>query len=330
MNIKNLNLLKSPSIRKRLCALSLASVMVATATSCSNSSSNNNLDGQEQNSISLESTEETSIYLDEKSPEIHSVVSLSNGEKRGILLSDEPHLYEAFIEKTKTKVYLSDENGNRLSNNFDELMLLSKYSYYTNGGIALGTYTKVETDKQYDYFVGITLRKDSNDESLGPCVTLLDNNGLQLCTFNGEFQALVKNIVVIRDYFEGKNMIPGAPDTYLYDYTTGEKSEKHDAVKIFKYRCEQNKETSYLIGLTFYRDNNNHLKWSYSFYDRNLNVVAVVSEDEIEDWYKTNDDWDAFYKAGGDYNDYFKSIYQSINVEKSKQLILIKNLESQN
>lgn len=316
------------SIRKRLWALSLASVMAVTATGCSNSRSNNNLDGQEQNSISLESTEGTSIYLDEKSPEIYSVVSLYDGEKRGILLSDEPHLYETLTEKTKTKVYLSDENGNRLSNNFDELTRLSNYSYYTNGGIALGTYTKVETDKQYDYFVGINLRKDSNDETLGPSVTLLDNNGLKLCTFNGEFQALIENIIIIRDYFEGKNIMPGDPDTYLYDYITGEKSEKHDVVKIFKCKCEQNEETTYLIGLNFYRDNNDQLKHLYSFYDKNLKVVATASEEEIENWYKNNDDWESFYNARGNYGDYFKSIYQNINIEKSKQLVLKKDSES--
>lgn len=316
MNIKNLNLLKNPSIRTRLCALSLASVMAVTATGCSNSRSNNNLDGQEQNSISLESTEGTSIYLDEKSPEIYSVVSLFNGEKRGILLSDEPHLYESMFEKTKTKVYLSDENGNRLSNNFDELSRLSNYRYLTIGGALLGNWEEVETNKQYDYFVGITLRKDSNGNTLGPSVTLLDNNGLELSTFNGYFKALVENTVVIQDYFEGEDRTVGTPDTYLYDYITGEKSKKYDYVEIFKYECEQNEETFYLIGVNFSYESNNRAKCLYSFYDRNLKVVAIASEDEIEDWYTNNDDWYSFYKAGGNYNDYFKSIYQSINVEK--------------
>ena len=328
MNIKNLNLLKKPSIRTRLCALSLASVIAATATGCSNSRSNSNLYGQEQNSISLESTEGTSIYLDGKSPEIYRVDSLLNGEKRGILLSDEPHIYESIFEETKTKVYLSDENRNRLSNNFDELSRLSDYRYLTTGGILLGKWKEVETDKQYDYFVGKTLRIDSNGRPLGPSVTLLDNNGLELYTFNGEFKALVENTVVIKDYFEGKDRIPGTPDTYLYDYITGEKSEKHETVNIFKCECGQNEETTYLIGLDFYRDNNDHLKWLYSFYDENLKVVATASEEEIENWYKNNDDWSSFYE--GNYDDYFKSIYQSINVEKSKQLILKKDPESQN
>ena len=320
------NLIKNPSIKKRLCALSLASTMFVPATGCSNSRVNNNLDEKEQNPISLESAEETSIYLDKYSPEIYSEVSLSNGEKRGILLSDEPHLYEAFIEETKTKVYLSDENGNRLSNNFDELIQLSNYSYYKNGGIVLGTYTKVETDKQYDYFVGITLRKDPINNSLGPSVTLLNNNGIELCTFNGEFQALVENIVVIRDYFEC-DRTPWAPATYLYDYITGEKSKIHQAVKTFKYEYEQNEEATYLIGLDYYRDNRDNLKWLYSFYDKDLNVVATANEDEIEDWYRNNDDMDSFY-TNSDYYDYFKSIYQIINFEKVKQLILKKDLES--
>lgn len=321
MSIKSLNLLKNPSIKKRLYTLSLISVITIT-TGCSSSKSNNNQEGQKQNSISMEASKETSIYLDEKSPEIYSIVTLSNGKKRKILLSDEPHLYEAFIEKTKMKVYLSDENRNRLSNNFDELSLLSNYSYYTNGGIMLGTYTKVETDKQYEYFVGITLRQDSTGKSLKPSITLLDNNGTELCTFNGEFQALIENIVVIRDYFEC-DRAPGSPATYLYNYITGEKSKIHQAVKIFKYEQEQNEEKAYLIGLDYYRDNNENLKWMYSFYDENLKIIATASEDEIENWYKNNN-MDAFY-ANGDYYDYFKSIYQSISVEKNKQLILKKD-----
>lgn len=321
MDIKNLNILKNSNVKTRLCALSLAGVMAVTMTGCSNSKSNNS--SERQTAISIESTENIT-YLDGESPEIYKVESLNNGEKRGILLSDEAHLYEAFIEKTKTKVYLSDENGNRLSNNFDELILLSNYSYYTNGGIALGTYTKVETDKQYDYFVGITLRKDSNGSSLGPSITLLDNNGLELCTFNGELKALVENTAVIRDYFEGEDRMLGAPDTYLYDYITEKKSIKYDTVKIFKCECEQNEEITYLIGLDFYRDNSDRLKCLYSFYDRNMNVVAIVSENEIEDWYINNNDMDSFYKAGGDYYDYFKTIYDKKNIEQASGPILTK------
>lgn len=304
MNVKNLKILKNSYIKPRLCALSLVGIMTVTMAGCSNSKSNDNSSKREETMNSFEYTEESNNYLD------GNIVSLANGEKRGILLSDEPHLYEAFVEKTKTKVYLSDESGNRLSNNFDELIWLDKYSYYANGGIALGTYTKVETDKQYDYFVGITLRKDSNDNSLEPSVTLLDNNGIELCTFNGEFQALVGNMVVIRNYFECDRR-PGAPATYLYDYITGEKSKIHQAVKMFKYEYEKNEEATYLVGLDYYRDNSDHLKWLYSFYDKSLNIVAIATENEIEDWYTENDDWLSFTKAGGDYNAYFQFIYQS-------------------
>ncbi|MBP3634973.1 MAG: hypothetical protein J6J17_00745 [Bacilli bacterium] len=328
MNIKNLNLLKKTSIRKRLCALSLASVMAVTAIGCSNSRSNNSSERQEQTTNSLERTENTT-YLDGESPEIYKVESLINGEKRGIILSNEPHLYESVFEKTDTKVYLSDEDGNRLSDNFDEISLLSNYSYLTTGGVLLGSWSEVDTDKQYDYFVGITLRKDSNDSTLNPSVTLLDNNGLELCSFNGYFEALIGNTVVIKNYFEGEDRIAGVPDTYLYDYTTGKTSEKHDYVKIFRYKNNENEETSCLIGVNLYYENysSNHL---YSFYDENLEVVGVSTEEEIKDWYISNDDYYSFSKAGGNYVDYFKSIYQNINVEKSRQLILKKDSESQN
>lgn len=326
MDIKNLDALKNQNIKTRLCALSLAGVMAVTATGCSNSRSNSNLDGQEQNSISLESTEETSIYLDEKSPEIYSIVSLFNGEKRGILLSDEPHLYESMFEKTKTKVYLSDENGNRLSNNFDELSRLSNYRYLTTGGVLLGNWEEVETDKQYDYFVGITLRKDSNDSTLGPSVTLLDNNGLELSTFNGNFKALVENTIVIEDYFEGEDRTVGAPDTYLYDYTTDKTSEKHDYVKIFRYKNNENEETPCLIGVNLCYENysSNHL---FSFYDKNLELVGVSTEEEIKDWYISNDDY-SFGKADSNYNAYFKSIYDAKNIEQASGPRLTKTLNN--
>lgn len=50
------------------------------------------------------------------------------------MLSDEPHPYESIFEETKTKVYLSDENGNRLSKNYDELSPLSNYKHLSVGG----------------------------------------------------------------------------------------------------------------------------------------------------------------------------------------------------
>ena len=190
MNIKKLNIFKNPGIKTRLCAFALAGTMVATMAGCSNSKSNNSSESQEQTSISVEFDEELNTYLDNESSEIHSVELLLNGEKRGILLSDEPHLYKSLFEQTDTKVYLSDEDRNRLSNNFDEINKLSNYSYLTSGGVLLGDFVKVETDRQYDLFVGITLRKDSNGSTLDPNITLLDKTGAELCTFNGEFQAL--------------------------------------------------------------------------------------------------------------------------------------------
>ena len=234
MNIKKLNMFKNSGIKTRLCAFTLAGTMVATMTGCSNSKTNNSSESQYQTSISVEFNEELNTYLDNESYEIHSVESLLNGEKRGILLSDEPHLYKSLFEQTDTKVYLSDENGNRLSNNFDRLNKLSDYRYLTSGGLLLGDILKVKTDRQYDLFVGVTLREDSNGSTLGLNITLLDKNGAELCTFNGEFQELFGTILVISDYFEGEDRVVGVPRTYLYDYATGKTSEKHDYVKIVR------------------------------------------------------------------------------------------------
>jgi hypothetical protein len=334
LRVYNYDLLKKTSkfnLVRRGSALFTALVILATLSACSNSKANNNLKIREQTSNSQDSKietaeESTTVYLAKKSPEIYHAISLSNGEKRVVLLSNEPHLYKSLYEKTDTKVYLSDDNGNRLSNNFDEINLLSNYRYSTDGGLLLGDFSKVETDKQYDFFVGTTLRKDSNDKTVGPTVTLLDKNGLEFCSFNGRLKMLIGNIVLIEDYFEGENRVVGAPDNYLYNYLTGKKSEKHDYILMFKYKNEQyqDEENADLIGVNFYYEKGSCLsKLLYSFYDRNLNVVVTANEDEIKDWYKSNNDLYTFYK--NDYNDYFKSIYQNINnQEKSSSLILIK------
>lgn len=310
MIIKNLKVNNNSMIKARLCALSLAGGIAATMAGCSNSN-NNNPERQEQNLISIENTEEKNTFLDEKSPEIYRVYSLTNGEKRGILLSDESHLYESMFEETDTKVYLSDENGNRLSNNFDYISLLSNYLSLSRGGVLLGNWTKVYTDKQYDFFVGKTLRQDSKGRTLEPNITLLDNNGLELYSFNGYFKALIGKTLVIETYFEGEDRKVGAPDTYLYDYITGKKSEKHDYVKVFNYTNEKNEETAFLIGVNL---SSNHL---YSLYDEDLEIVGIATKKEIEEWYINNVDIDSYKKASGDYVAYFKSIYD--NVKKIEQ-----------
>lgn len=327
MNIKNLNVLKNPNIKTRLCSLSLVGIMAITMTGCSNSRFNNSSESQEQTSISLENTEKTTTYLDSKAPEIYKVESLTNSEKRGIILSEEPHLYESMFEETDTKVYLSAEDGNRLSNNFDKISVLSNYSYLTTGGVLFGNWEKVDTDKKYDYFVGITLRKDSNGNTLNPSVTLLDNKGLELCLFNGDFEALIGNTIVIKNYFEGEDRVAGTPDTYLYDYVTGKTSEKHDYVQMFRYKDDENEEMSYLIGVNLCYENysSNHL---YSFYDENLEVVGVSTEEEIKDWYISNDDYYSFSKAGGNYNAYFKSIYDTKNIKQVSCPRLTKTLNN--
>ncbi len=324
MNIKNLNIIKNPNIKIRLCALSLTGVMVITG--CSNSRLNHSSEGQKPTSVSLENNEEITTYLDEKLSEIYRIETLTDGSKRGILLSDEPHLYEAPSEKTVTKVYLSDEDGNRLSNNYDEISLLSNYEYLTIGGVLLGNLANVNTDKQYDYFVGITLRKDSNGSALDPRVTLLDNNGLELYSFNGYFKALIGNIVVVQNYFEGEDRIVGAPDTYLYDYMTDKTSEKHDFVKIFRDKNEQNEETAYLIGVDLSYENHSS-NYLYSFYNENLEIVGISTEEEIKEWYINNDNWSSFSKSSGNYNGYFKSVYQNTKkVEQISSPRLIKSL----
>lgn len=324
MNIKDLHVIKNPKVKIRLCTFSLASVMAISMTGCSNQKNNSGSENHESTLVSSEIDEViNTVYLDEKSSEIYKDISLSNEERRGILLSNEPHLYESMFEKTDTKVYLSDENGKRLSKNFDEISLLENYIYLTTGGVLFGNWTNVKTDKQYDYFVGTTLRQDKDGNTVNPTITLLDGRGLEVCSFNGYFEALVGNTIVIKDYFEGEDRIVGSPDTHLYDFVTGKDSEKHDYVKIFKYENElnQDEETFCLIGVNLYYEKSSASKGLYSFYDRNLDVISIVTEDEIEEWYKSNDDWDSFNKAGGNYNDYFKSIYQNTN-DKEKQLSL--------
>lgn len=326
MNIKKLNIFKNSGIKTRLCAFTLAGTMVATMTGCSNSKSNNSSESQYQTSISVEFNEDLNTYLDNESYEIHSVESLLNGEKRGILLSDEPHLYKSLFEQTDTKVYLSDENGNRLSNNFDRFNKLSDYRYLTSGGLFLGDILKVKTDRQYDLFVGVTLQEDSNGSTLGQNITLLDKNGAELCTFNGEFQALFGTILVISDYFEGEDRVVGVPRTYLYDYATGKTSEKHDYVKIVRLKNNQNEENTHLVGVNFYYDNDSCFsKNLYSFYDENLEIIAISTDEEIKEWYIRNDDYSSFRNADGNYSAYFKSIYDNAkNTERGSGLILQK------
>lgn len=310
----------------KYCALSLATIVatleLAAGHIIANSSiskSNNSLNKQKQNSISLESTEATIMDLDGFSPEIHRVVSLSSGEGREILLSDMPHIYETIGESAKTKLYLADENGQRLSNNYDDLSLLKDYTYL-KGGLAYTSHRQeIGTDKQYDLFVGTTLRKNSSGESLTPRISLLDHNGLELYSFNGELKKAIENTVVIRDCSDDLKL--GDPDTYAHNYVVDEETERHDAIDIFEYECGKDETTSYLIGLDHYRSNDGHVKWQYSFYDENLKVTAIVLEDEIEDWY-TNNYFD--YVDYNDYDEYFKSIYQRINGEKNKQKTLKK------
>lgn len=316
MNIKNLNI-KKQVLKTKLCTLSLASIMTVTMTGCSNSRSNHNPKKQEQPSIETVE-EEKNVYLDSKSSEIYSVTSLSNGEKRGILLSNEPHPYKTLFEETNTKVYLSDEDGNRLSNNFDKISLLSNYEYLTTGGMLLGDWASVITDKKYNYFVGENLPKKQNDKPLvGSTITLLDENGFELCSFNGFFKALIGNRLVIQDYFEGEDRPLDNPDTYLYDYITDKKSKKHDYVQIFKYKNEQNEEVFCLIGVDLYYENHssNHV---YSFYNENLEIIDSSTEEEMEDWYRNNNLYDDY----SNHKEYFKSIYQ--NKKAIKQVSGIK------
>ncbi len=298
------NIKKLKELRKKALALTLGVSMTFSMSGCSNSGSNNNSNNEASEEI-------TTIYLDGESPEIYSIESLSNNEKRGILLSDEPHLYKSLFEKTDTKVYLTDESGNRLSDNFDEISALSDYSYLTTGGVLLGSWKKVESDKQYDNFVGMTLRKSSDGETLGPTISLLDKNGLELCRFNGSFKTLIGNIVVIEDYFEGKDRKVGEPDTYLYNYVTGKKSEKYDYVETFEFENEKREKTSYLIGVK---------DCVHSFYNEYMEIVEMANEKDIKEWCEANDaDYNPF--EGVNYESYFKSIYQNINVEKNKTLI---------
>ncbi len=314
MNVNNLSILKN--IKTRLCALSLAGVMAVTMAGCSNSKSNNSSERQK---------EITTSYIDSNSPEIAGVETLINGEKRGIILSDEPHLYESIFEKTDTKVYLSDEDGNRLSNNFDEISLLSNYRHLTAVGALLGSWVKVDTDKQYDYFVGETLRKDLNDSTLNPRVTLLDNNGMELCSFDGHFEALIGNTVVIENYFEGEDRNPLAPDTYFYNYETGKTSKKYDWF-YFHTQIAPKEKASYLIGVDYdYGYDIGDEKMLYTFYDENLEIVGTSTKEEIEEWYISKNDYNSYLDASGDYQDYFESFYATKNKKQTSAPILIKH-----
>ncbi len=315
MNIKRINFTKNINNKARLCALTLASAV--TITGCSkinNDSSENQTQIPSYNTI-MEDTE--SIYLDENHPEIYRVEYLSNNEKRGIIMSEEPHLYESMFEKTNTKVFLSDKNGNRLSDNFDQLSTLKNYQYLTVGGVLLGDWAKVKTDKEYDCFVGVTLRKSSDDKTLNPTITLLDKNGLVLHKFNGYFKALMGSIVVIQDYHEDHSTL-GEPDTYLYDYSTEKKSESHQYVNMFSYYDDEATEKHRFIGVDYSSSNEN----LYSLYDKDLNVIAQVSENEIEDWYESEEDYNSYDRAGDNCYAYFESIYKNKEKEREKRLIL--------
>lgn len=308
-NIRNLKIFKKSNLKAKLCALSLAGVIGMTG--CTSLKTGNDLDEYNK--------EVTNSYLDKNLAEIYEVESLANGERRGILLSNEPHPYEALLEETDTKVYLSDENGDRLTKNFDKLCLLSDFRYLSFGGMLGGDWTNVETDKEYDCFVGTTLQNEASQS-----VTLLDKDGEELCSFDGYFKAMQDNVVVVQDYFDKETSVIGAPDTYLYDYTTGEKSEMHDYVEMFKYKNEQDKEISHLIGVNFYSVEDSFCsKNLYTFYDDGLKVVDVVNEDELEEWYMNNGDekYDSFKK----YESYFKNVY-----ENNKSMILLKHLKTRN
>lgn len=332
MNIKNLYIFKNKSIKTRLCALVLAGTMITTMTGCSNSKTNHSSSTKEQSLVSFDITDEPITYLEKETSKVHSIETLSNGEKRGILLSNEPHLYESLFEQTETKVYLSDEDGNKLSNNYDEIYLLSKYSYLTTGGILLGKWVKVETDKQYDLFVGTTLRKDSNNNTLGHTVTLLDKNGVVLYSFNGFFKALIGTKAVVQNYFEGEDRELGEPNTYIYDYITGKKSEKHNYVEIVRYIDEQNEERIHLIGLDLLPIAGSYLSNPlYSFYDENLEIITKCTEEEIREWYISNGDDYSFYNTRGNYIEYFKMIYKNKqNIKKISRPKLIKKRQYKN
>ncbi len=317
MNIKNLNVFKSPDIKVRLCAFALIGTIATTMTGCTNSKSNDSSKDEQQTSISVEHTEQSNIYLDENSSEIHSVELLSNGEKRGIILSGEPHIYKSLLEKTDTKVYLSDEYGNKLSNNFDEINLLDNYSYLTTGGVLNGDLVKVQTDKYYDLFVGKNLRKDLNGNSLGPTVTLLNRNGSELCSFNGYFKALFDNIIVVQNYFEGEDIVVGAPDTYLYNYETGKTSKKHNRIEIVRDKNETDEAITYFVGVDSNYDDNSSTKQSYSLYNEKLEIIAISNEKELTDWYVNWQMDNDISKAGDIYNAYFKFMYDNTkNIER--------------
>ena len=305
MNVNNLRTLKN--IKRRLCALSLAGVMAMTTAGCSNSKSNNSSESQNEIPTS---------FIDGESLEIVGVETLTNGEKRGIILS------------TDNKVYLSDEDGNRLSDNFDEISLLSNYSYFnysyfSTDEVLLGSSEKVLTDKEYDYFVGKTLRKDANGSTLNPRITLLDNNGSELCSFNGYFNALIGNKVVIQNYSEGEDKDSLAPEIYFYDYETGKKSKKFDS--FFPSQIASEEEVSYLIGVDYDYGDNDIDNDIYTFYDENLEIIGTSTRDEIEEWYISKDDYKSYLDAGTYYQDYFESFYATKNKKQTSAPKLIKH-----
>ena len=313
--IKNLEVLINPRARLRLTALSLAGIMSLTS-GCSSPQLNDDMNRETQEVVMESSNENEETFLEQVSTELENTYTLSDGKQRGILFSDEEHAYESLFEKTDRKVYMADENGNRLSRDFDELVSLRDYRYLSKGGMLLGKWTKVETDQPYNYFVGTTLRQDEDGSSLGPTVTLLNEDGLELYSFNGYFQSLIGNRLVIQDYFEGKDKVVGAPNTYLFDLETEKKTPKHHYMKIGYPENTQEDKDSYIIGVTLYYDG---IIPKYSFYDQNLEVFATSTEEEIEQWYKANDDWDSFSQAGGNYDAYLQYVYQN---NQKKELVI--------
>ncbi len=86
MNIKNLIILKHPSMKARLCALSLAGMMTITMIGCSNSKSNRDPEEQGPAAITLENREGVH-YLDGKASYVmHRVESLADNQKKRNLI----------------------------------------------------------------------------------------------------------------------------------------------------------------------------------------------------------------------------------------------------
>ena len=222
---------------------------------------------------SLESFEEPTYPLESEAKMVYHI----NGTKRGILLSDGSHPDD--LEVSDYKVYLSDENGKRLSNNFDNIIKLSHYKYAYPEDENSDAPRKVKTDREYPYFVGTNLRRDSSGKLMSKCpnITVLDENGMELCSFNGYFLAMVGDKVVIEDYCEEKNCIAD-PDTYIWNLTANEQSPKHDYIIVFENYGEY-----HLIGV----DVGEETLYTFYGYD-GLKPIKTATESDARDWYMDN------------------------------------------